>query len=84
MYIVYDNVISFKSFTDLSCIIAGSIKKDTGISTSCPGAKTCSSKQKHSILLKYCAANKGVTLNVAVPVNSSSAWFIALKNISSF
>ena len=63
---------------NLSSLIDGSIKKDTGISTISPGSKNCSSKQKHSILLKYLAACRGVTLKLAVPLIGIFELFEAL------
>ena len=55
-----------------SSINAGSRKNETGMSTVCPGFRTCSVKQKHCTLLKYRPDLFGVTLNVAVPTIVSS------------
>src|SRR3546814_10916119 len=45
----------------------GSTKKLTVNSFSSPGRRSCSVKQKHSILLKYSPVLNGVTLKAAVP-----------------
>src|SRR5204862_3506689 len=44
-----------------------------------PGLSVCSVKQKHWILVKYCPAWLGVTLNVAVPV---TAWSERLRAVN--
>ena len=47
------------SFVSGSCLIFGSTKKTTGMSTDCPAFSVCSVKQKQAIFLKYLPAWSG-------------------------
>ncbi len=67
------------SFPSSSPAIDGSTKNDTGNSLLSPGNKSCSVKQKHSILLKYFPIWRGVTLKVAVPRSGSLPTLVAVN-----
>ena len=50
----------------------------TGILTSSPGCRVCSTKQKQSTFIKILPAFGGETLNTAVPVVGLSDKFLAV------
>ena len=75
---VYDKVMECTSSISGSSKNFGSMKKNTGMSTSSLGSNRCSSKQKHWILLKYKPAFMGNTLYVETPITGSSLLLVAV------